>query len=295
MDSPSAKAKVLEKATRLQPVPVQKTLLMINHFSVSTVTFLNQFVRTVDERLEVFSKSMDKLDVLLAILEAKLEKIEGPPAPAPAPAPAAATAEATPASQGTATAAAPAMAPNAASGAPPPPPPGGGPPPPPGGGPPPPPGGGPPPPPGAGAGTAAASPPPPAQAAAAPGSVRADPQYAQYFSMLASGTPKNEVVFKMQSAGLNASLLDTPDAPAPSAGAPNGAAGESPMLEIMDAPSTVLKCKDDPAFKKYFRMLNIGIPEGNVKQKMTTDGVDPSILDTPDGPSPNDPASTAVM
>ena len=149
------------------------------------------------------------------------------------------------------------MAPNAASGAPPPPPPGGGPPPPPGGGPPPPPGGGPPPPPGAGAGTAAASPPPPAQAAAAPGSVRADPQYAQYFSMLASGTPKNEVVFKMQSAGLNASLLDTPDAPAPSAGAPNGAAGESPMLEIMDAPSTVLKCKDDPAFKKYFRMLNV--------------------------------------
>ena len=110
MDSPSAKAKVLEKATRLQPVPVQKTLLMINHFSVSTVTFLNQFVRTVDERLEVFSKSMDKLDVLLAILEAKLEKIEGPPAPAPAPAPAAATAEATPASQGTATAAAPVRA-----------------------------------------------------------------------------------------------------------------------------------------------------------------------------------------
>jgi hypothetical protein len=39
----------------------------------------------------------------------------------------------------------------------------------------------------------------------------------------------------------------------------------------------------------------IGIPAGNVKQRMTTDGINPDILDTPDGPSPNDPASTAVM
>jgi hypothetical protein len=94
MDSPSAKTKLLEKAKKLQPVPVQKTLLMLNHFNVSTVTFLNQFMRTVDERLEVFSKNIDKLDVLLAILEAKLEKIEGPPAPAQAPEPVAAPAAA---------------------------------------------------------------------------------------------------------------------------------------------------------------------------------------------------------
>ena len=76
--------------------------------------------------------------------------------------------------------------------------------------------------------------------------------------MLASGTPKNEVAFKMQSAGLDATLLDTPDAPAPAA--QGNAAPAAPMLEIMDAPSTVLKCKDDPAFKKYFRMLNVRRP-----------------------------------
>ncbi len=76
--------------------------------------------------------------------------------------------------------------------------------------------------------------------------------------MLQAGTPKAEVAFKMQSAGLDARLLDTPNAPAPAAaagGAP--AAPGAPMLEIMDAPSTTLKCKDDPAFKKYFHMLNV--------------------------------------
>ena len=257
MDSPTAQAKLLEKATRLPPAPIQKTLLMMNHFNVSTVTFLNQFVRTVDERLETFSKNIGKLEVLLSILEAKLEKIEGPPAPAPAPA---AQPEAAPA-PAPMTAAAPA----APGGPGAPPPPGGAPPPPPGGGPPPPPGGGPPPPPGPN-GAAAAPPPPPGAAAGAaagpapptPGTVRADPLYAGYFTMLASGTPKNEVAFKMQSAGLDATLLDTPDAPAPAA--QGNAAPAAPMLEIMDAPSTVLKCKDDPAFKKYFRMLNVRRP-----------------------------------
>jgi hypothetical protein len=74
--------------------------------------------------------------------------------------------------------------------------------------------------------------------------------------MLQAGTPRAEVVFKMQSAGLDARLLDTPNAPAPAAAAAAAAPG-APMLELMDAPSTTLKCKDDPAFKKYFHMLNV--------------------------------------
>lgn len=91
--------------------------------------------------------------------------------------------------------------------------------------------------------------------APAPGSVRADARFASYFAMMEGGTPKAEVVFKMQSAGLDPALLDTPNAPAPPATAAASAPG--PMLEIMDAPSTVLKCKDDPAFKKYFRMQQV--------------------------------------
>ena len=53
MQSPTAKAKQLEKAKHLQPVPIQKTLVLLNHFTVSTVQFLNQFVKTVDDKLEV--------------------------------------------------------------------------------------------------------------------------------------------------------------------------------------------------------------------------------------------------
>ena len=49
-----------------------------------------------------------------------------------------------------------------------------------------------------------------------------------------------------------------------------------------------VKLKDDPQFKKYFTMLAMHIPLEAIKQKMTNDGIEPSILDrSPDEPSPN--------
>ena len=40
--------------------------------------------------------------------------------------------------------------------------------------------------------------------------------------------------------------------------------------------------------KVYFKMLNMGVPTGNIKLKMQMEGADPAVLDLdPDAPSPN--------
>ncbi|KAH7699845.1 WASH complex, partial [Aphelenchoides avenae] len=45
-----------------------------------------------------------------------------------------------------------------------------------------------------------------------------------------------------------------------------------------EAAPTGLKYKDHPLYAKYFKMLKLGVPEPAVRQKMSTEGIDPSIL-----------------
>lgn len=52
-------------------------------------------------------------------------------------------------------------------------------------------------------------------------------------------------------------------------------------------PSTIAISKH-PNFRKYFKMIEMGIPVAAAKIKMTNDGVDPALLDTPDLRIPND-------
>ncbi|GMF12015.1 unnamed protein product [Phytophthora lilii] len=52
---------------------------------------------------------------------------------------------------------------------------------------------------------------------------------------------------------------------------------------------TALLVKDDPDFKKYFKLKDLDMPIEQIKAKMEADGVSPSLLDTPDAVSPNDP------
>ncbi|XP_028133267.1 WASH complex subunit 3 [Diabrotica virgifera virgifera] len=42
-----------------------------------------------------------------------------------------------------------------------------------------------------------------------------------------------------------------------------------------------IAAKDDPRFKKFFKMLQFGVPEPAVKLKMKNEGIDPSILEKP--------------
>ncbi|GAB9473074.1 hypothetical protein Gpo141_00010233 [Globisporangium polare] len=50
-----------------------------------------------------------------------------------------------------------------------------------------------------------------------------------------------------------------------------------------------LLVKDDPDFRKYFKLKEMAMPSEQIKAKMEGDGVNPALLDTPDEISPNDP------
>jgi hypothetical protein len=61
------------------------------------------------------------------------------------------------------------------------------------------------------------------------------------------------------------------------AAAAGGAAGAMALL-----------VKDDPQYKVYFKMVNMGVPTGNIKLKMQMEGADPAVLDMdPNAVSPN--------
>lgn len=84
-----------------------------------------------------------------------------------------------------------------------------------------------------------------------------------------------------------------PVAPAPAtAGDPAStdatAASVEPEPEPVPAPeANVLLIKDDPMFARWFTMTKVGIPLQAVKNKMASEGLDPSVMDRPNDPSPN--------
>ncbi|KAK3909182.1 WASH complex subunit 3 [Frankliniella fusca] len=56
--------------------------------------------------------------------------------------------------------------------------------------------------------------------------------------------------------------------------------GELP--QVPDESSGLIRAKDDPTFKKFFKMLQVGVPEAAVKLKMQAEGLDPNVLSNPD-------------
>lgn len=101
--------------------------------------------------------------------------------------------------------------------------------------------------------------------------------YKKFFKLLSMGMPPEQVKMKMEQAKVDPSVLDDPDAiiggSAPSAGATSAAPAASG--------GTI---KDDERYVKYFKLLKMGMPPEQVKLKMSADGVDPELLDTPDAP-----------
>ncbi|EEY69379.1 formin-homology 2 domain-containing protein [Phytophthora infestans T30-4] len=101
--------------------------------------------------------------------------------------------------------------------------------------------------------------------------VKDNPQYAKFFKLLSMGAPAESVKAKMQMAGLQPELLDTPDAPL------------KPAI-VSDPPASQpqVKVKDDPSYAKFFKLLSMGAPAESVKAKMKMAGLNPDLLDTPD-------------
>lgn len=61
-----------------------------------------------------------------------------------------------------------------------------------------------------------------------------------------------------------------------------GHSNENPAEAVSSADSTPaagVKASDDTRYRKFFKMLQFGVPAPAVKLKMQTEGVDPSILE----------------
>jgi WASH complex subunit CCDC53 len=61
--------------TKVEAIPYKKTVAFVNHFVISTTQFLNRFSYICEQRLNEVSQHLQKLEISMAILEAKLNSI----------------------------------------------------------------------------------------------------------------------------------------------------------------------------------------------------------------------------
>ncbi|XP_032223494.1 WASH complex subunit 3 isoform X2 [Nematostella vectensis] len=169
--------------TKVSPLNHKRTLAFLNHFITHTVRFLNRFSCVCEEKLSMLSGRIQKIEIMMSILEAKLASIPGledVTAPTTTTAiPSATSANQQPAQQPQAEQ--PAATPPPATPA---------------------------------APTSAPSEPEPAM------TVSQDPRYAKYFQMVKVGVPPGALRGKMVAEGLDPNLLDNPDALLPGGGPP---------------------------------------------------------------------------
>lgn len=110
---------------------------------------------------------------------------------------------------------------------------------------------------------------PPASAEVEKVAVSQHPKYAKFFKMLKVGLPRDAVRNKMTQEGLDPAILDK---------------AEDELIPLHDAPPAAdegpkVAVAEHPKYAKFFKMLKVGLPKDAVKNKMTQEGVDASMLD----------------
>lgn len=196
----SAPAYTEPPLTGIQPISVKKTLMIVNSFVSSTAEFLNKFACLCEQKLSRVSEQVQRVEIVLSLLEAKLDSI-GWMTPS--------------AGGGAAAVAQPAI--SASSSAPAAPPMDGSVP----------------------AAPALNAPPAPALSAPAAAAasdvpllrVKDDQRYARYFKMLTMGVPKAAVRIKMSAEGVDPDVIDMD----PEAAAPPGAQQSQALVAIEGA------------------------------------------------------------
>ena len=53
-----------------QPVPLQKTRILVNNFLVNTADLFNSFSSTVEDKISNISSKITELEILLSVLDA---------------------------------------------------------------------------------------------------------------------------------------------------------------------------------------------------------------------------------
>ena len=253
----------LQDLRHCRPIPIKKSLIIVNNFVVNTTRFLNRFSKIVDEKLLKVSNNISRLETTLSILEAKLDSV--PDLDGSSQATSAQTGASSGSSENNTNAAA-----NAAAAPP-------------------------------QATTAPAVDPNAMKVKDDPAYARYFKLMklgmpVEQINSLSAETDLDPNLLDTPdaispSAGGGAAAQNAPAADS------NGT-GEEPVLELEngdtgktaagdDSAPKVLTVKEDPAFAKYFKMLSLGLPPPVVKHKMTMDGFDASIIDNPNDPSPN--------
>ncbi|XP_018602620.1 WASH complex subunit 3 isoform X2 [Scleropages formosus] len=72
------------------------------------------------------------------------------------------------------------------------------------------------------------------------------------------------------------------------ASTPGSASEETPEQQKSEgARENVMTVAKDPRYARYLKMVQVGVPVMAIKNKMILEGLDPSLLDTPDAPVPD--------
>ncbi|KAL9179362.1 hypothetical protein ACHAXT_008652 [Thalassiosira profunda] len=102
--------------------------------------------------------------------------------------------------------------------------------------------------------------------------LKEDPKYNKYYKMLKMGLPMGAVKNALQRDGLDPSIMDLDPEK-------SEASQRKEEEEEEEEEDTGPPLKDDPKYSKYYKMLKMGLPMGAVKNALTRDGLDPSIMD----------------
>ena len=57
----------------IKPVPLQKTLILVNNFLVHTADLFNSFSSTVEDKISNISSKITELEILLSVLDVELK------------------------------------------------------------------------------------------------------------------------------------------------------------------------------------------------------------------------------
>ena len=79
-------------------------------------------------------------------------------------------------------------------------------------------------------------------------------------------------------AGLPKEDEGTTTNPTPARDSTTEAEGEDVVDEKVAQPATKPIC-EDPRFAQYFKMLKMGVPDPAIRMKMSSEGIDPSLLE----------------
>ncbi|DAZ93546.1 TPA: hypothetical protein N0F65_006534 [Lagenidium giganteum] len=157
----------------------------------------------------------------------------------------------------------------------------------------------------------------PAEGAYIPLTVGEDPKFKKYFKLKLMDMPIDQIKLKMEAEGVDPHYLDNPHSVSPNdpgvrwrrhsrvSGDPNSPVSPAYRMSLPGIPLAMppaspspayepLLVKDDPSFKKFFKLQQMGMPAEQIKMKMHAEGLDTSLLDRPDDVSPNDKGPPAA-